>query len=130
MSWFGGGKKEEEGHQEKGFLDSADSSFSAGSVDASSLGGGGGGMGGGLSEFQQFSMAIQEQMVVQQAITDLSDRSFIKCVTSSMKDSQLSGREVACIHAVTNKWLDSNQYMVGRLAKKQQQAQSGAQSFS
>lgn len=129
MSWFGGGSsKKEESSNEKGFLDSADHSFSAGgSVDASSLGAG---AAGGLSEFQEFSMAIQQQMVVQQAITDLSDKAFQKCITST-KDSQLSGREVACIHSITNKWLDSNQYMVGRLAKKQQQQSSaGGSSFS
>jgi len=128
MSWFGGRKKTEES-KEKGFLDSSDASFPAGDASALGVGAGAGGGGGGLSEFQEFSMAIQQQMVVQQAITDLSDRAFLKCITST-KDSQLSGREVACIHAITNKWLDSNQYMVGRLAKKQQQAVSaGGASF-
>jgi len=123
MSWFGGGsKKEEEEPSEKGFADASEfGAFGGGS---------GGGGGGGMSEFQEFSMAIQQQMIVQQAISELSEKAFQKCITST-KDPQLSGREVACIHAVTNKWLDSNQYMVGRLAKKQQQqAQSGGASFS
>jgi hypothetical protein len=112
MSWFGGESKKEES-VERGFADDS----------ASFQGQGQGGQqsGGGLSEFQEFSTAIQQQMVVQQAITDLSDRSFYKCITTT-KEATLSGREVACIHAVTNKWLDTNELMIGRLAKKQQQA--------
>lgn len=125
MSWFGGGSKKDE-PSEKGFVDEASLGFDAASVGSGSAMGGGG---GGLSEFQEFSMAIQQQMIVQQAITELSNRAFVKCITSA-KDSQLSGREVACIHAVTNKWLDSNQYLVGRLAKKSQAQQQGAHSFS
>lgn len=120
MSWWGGSKEEP---KEKGFV--ADD---ANAFHGSDIGGGasyGGGGAGGLSEFQQFSIGLQQQMVVQQAITDLSDRAFQKCITST-KDAELSGREVACIHAVTNKWLDSNQFMVGRLAKKQQQAASSS----
>ena len=83
--------------------------------------GGGGGGGASASDFQQFTMAIQQQMVVQQAITDLTDKAFMKCITQN-KDGHLTGKEVACIHATTNKWLDANEYMVGRLARKQQQA--------
>jgi hypothetical protein len=120
MSWFGGGSKKEP-TQEKGFLDSDEAHFNA-SVMSGGAGGGGGG-GGGLAEFQEFSMAIQQQMIVQQAITEMCDKSFQKCVASA-KDAQLSGREVACIHAVTNKWLDTNTFMLGRLAKKQQQQAS------
>jgi len=124
MSWFGGGKKKTE-PMEKGFADTGDFG-AASSFDASSSPlGGGGGAGGGMAEFQQFSMAIQQQVLVQQAITDLSDRAFQKCISGNkISDGELSGRDVACIHAVTNKWLDTNQYMIGRLSKKQQQASS------
>jgi hypothetical protein len=123
MSWFGGGSKKES-TQEKGFLDSDEAHFNTSVLSGGgSPGAGGTGGGGGLAEFQEFSMVIQQQMIVQQAITEMCDKSFQKCV-SSTKDSQLSGREVACIHAVTNKWLDTNTFMLGRLAKKQQHASS------
>jgi hypothetical protein len=121
MGWFGGGSDEPSssgGGSEGYHMDSPDMSLDA------SLSGGGASAG----DFQQFSMAIQQQMVVQQAITDLCDKAFGKCVTQC-KDAHLSGKEVACIHAVTNKWLDANEYMVGRLARKQQQA-SGQQGFN
>jgi hypothetical protein len=123
MSWFGGGSKKES-TQEKGFLDSDEAQFNSSVLSGGGAGGGGAGA-GGLAEFQEFSMAIQQQMVIQQAITEMCDKSFQKCI-SSTKDSQLSGREVACIHAITNKWLDTNTFMIGRLAKKQQQASSPA----
>lgn len=122
MSWFGGGSKKE-ATEEKGFLDSDEAQFNSSVLS----GGGAGAGGGGLAEFQEFSMAIQQQMVIQQAITELCDKSFQKCI-SSTKDSQLTGREVACIAAVTNKWLDCNTFMIGRLAKKGQAA-SAANSF-
>lgn len=123
MGWFGGGSDDNSSSSmgEKGFMDSGHHHDMDHSM---SLGAGGG---ASPSDFQQFSMAIQQQMVVQQAITDLSDKAFVKCITQC-KDSTLSGKEVACIHAVTNKWLDANEYMVGRLARKQQQA-SGQQGF-
>ena len=100
---------------------SDDASAMGAGVDISSLGGGSmeGGGGAGLAEFQQFSIALQQQMVVQQVISDVTQRAFDKCVTK-MNDPKLGGKEVACIHAVTNKWLDSNEYMNGRMTKKQQ----------
>lgn len=124
MSWWGGGKKDEDPVEEKGFTDPAAAGFDS-SPNLMASGGGGGG--GAAADFQQFSMALQQQMLVQQAITDMAHRSFTKCVSNS-RDSKLSGKEVACIHSATNKWLDSNEFMMGRLAKKQQQA-AGAQQY-
>jgi hypothetical protein len=121
MSWFGGAK--DSGEPERGYNDS-----SAGqSYDSTpSGGGGGGGGGGGMADFQEFAQQIQQQTMIQQAITDMSDKAFLKCI-NSQKDSKLTGREVACVYSVTNKWLDTNEYMVGRLSKKgeQQQQQGG-----
>ena len=77
--------------------------------------------GGGASELQQAGMALQQQLLVQQVISDLTDRSYEKCVTSKPSDT-LSGSQVACIKATVNKWLDTNEFMTGRLAKKQQMA--------
>jgi hypothetical protein len=119
MSWFGGGSKDS-GEPERGYDDTAGAGY-----DAAPSGGGGGG-GGNMAEFQQFAAQIQQQTMIQQAITDMSDKAFLKCINST-KDSKLTGREVACVYSVTNKWLDTNEYMVGRLAKKGQQQQQQQQ---
>jgi hypothetical protein len=119
MSWFGGGSKDPE--PEKGFMDSGGGGYEP------SAPAGMGGDSAGMAELQQFASQIQQQVVIQQAITDMSDRAFMKCITST-KDPKLTGREVACVYSATNKWLDTNEYLVGRLAKKgqqQQQQQSG-----
>lgn len=117
MSWFGGSK--DSGEPERGYNDSA-------GYDSAPAPSGGGGAGGSMAEFQEFAQQIQQQTMIQQAITDMSDKAFLKCI-NSQKDSKLTGREVACVYSVTNKWLDTNEYMVGRLAKKggQQQQQGG-----
>ena len=118
MSWFGlgGSKGEDSGSSEKGFMDggAADDHQFASSMPVQGS--------NGMADFQQFSMALQQQMLIQTVITDLAQRSFEKCVTSATKDPKLTGREVACIYSTTNKWLDANELMMGRLAKKQQAA--------
>ena len=123
MSWWGGGSKKEEPPSEKGFLD--DSTSSGGFDSGPNLMDGGDGA--GMSEFQQFSVALQQQIMVNQVITDVAHKAFEKCCTSSSRDSKLTGKEVACIHAATNKWLDTNEFLAGRLGRKQQQAASGTQ---
>lgn len=125
MGWFGGGSDGANGApREADFSSSDESSFSEGMTAPSSLGAGG----GAASEMQQFSMALRQQIVVQQAISKISDVAFEKCIVSKPGDS-LSSKEAGCIHATTNKWLDTNEYMMGRLAKKQEAA-SGSPSFS
>mmetsp|Transcript_4594 Transcript_4594/g.9268 ORF Transcript_4594/g.9268 Transcript_4594/m.9268 type:complete len:123 (-) Transcript_4594:205-573(-) len=121
MSWFGGGSKEEPA--EKSF----DMGESGHDMPMQSVSGGGGG--GGLGDMQQFGMALQQQVLIQQAITDMSDRAFVKCITGSIKDGHLTGKEVACIQAATNKWLDTNELLMGRLARKSQQAAQGQGGF-
>ena len=134
MGWFGGGDSNNDSSNdsvpqsgsEPGFSDSGHMSslYSGG-------GGGGGGVGGsgggsGWEEFQEFSVQLQQQVLVQQVITELSHRAFEKCASSSSTtSSQLSGKEAACISAVTNKWLDANEFLAGRLQRKQQQASAG-----
>ena len=117
VSWFGGGGSSKEDPSEKSFA--SDDHAELGATAGTSMLGVGGA--GGASEFQEFSMGLQQQLMVQTVITDLSDRAFLKCITSC-KDSQLSGKEVACIQAATHKWLDTNEYLMGRLQKKQQMA--------
>ena len=130
MSWWGGGGSKKEDPSEKGFSDGspdfADTGPNLMQSSSSST------AGGGMAEFQQFSLSLQQQVLVQQVITELTHTAFKKCCTaSSTRDSQLTGKEVACIHAATNKWLDANEFLMGRLAKKQQQQQNAAagQSF-
>ena len=127
MSWWGGSKKEDPA--EKGFSDgSADFADSGPNLMQHPSGSSGSGGGSGMAEFQQFSVGLQQQVLVQQVITELTHTAFQKCCSSSKRDSQLTGKEVACIHAATNKWLDSNEFLMGRIAKKQQQ-QAASQSF-
>lgn len=64
-------------------------------------------------------MQIQEQMLVQQAISKMTEMGFDKCV--DRPSDSLSGREVACIHATVGKWLDTNEFLMQRMSKKQGQ---------
>ena len=131
MGWFDGGASKEDKLKEKGFTDGSAASFDsspnmyAGGSSPSSAGGGN----SGLAEFQQFSLQIQQQILVQQAITEISQKAFDKCCKGSTRESALTGKEAACIASIANKWLDANEFMAGRLQRKQQQA-SGQQKFS
>eukprot|EP00934_Nitzschia_sp_Nitz4_P002651 Nitzschia sp. Nitz4//scaffold129_size63868//49697//50065//NITZ4_006204-RA/size63868-processed-gene-0.72-mRNA-1//-1//CDS//3329534920//2641//frame0 len=118
MSWFGGGKKED--NAPKDFTSHEDSGFAESTNLMAAAGGGGGG--NAMAELQQASMVIQQQLMVQQVINDLSDRSYERCITSKPSET-LTGSQAACVRATVNKWLDSNEFMTGRLAKKSQQQQ-------
>lgn len=127
MSWFGlGGGNNSDGSSEpeKGFSDTGGEGFSSSPASLPTAGA------GGAAEFQQFSVGLQQQLLVQTVITDLTHRAFEKCCNSTTRDPSLTGREVACIHAATNKWLDTNEYLAGRLSKKQEQASQAATQFS
>ena len=117
MGWFSGDGPSPT--KEADFTSREEASFPSSSPAMPSGGSGASGM----QELQQASMMIQQQMMVQQVISDLSDRSYEKCVTSKPSES-LSGSQVACVKSTVNKWLDTNEFMTGRLAKKSQ-AQSG-----
>mmetsp|Transcript_37239 Transcript_37239/g.90439 ORF Transcript_37239/g.90439 Transcript_37239/m.90439 type:complete len:127 (+) Transcript_37239:42-422(+) len=124
MGWFsgdGGGSP-----KEADFTSRDDAGFPAGAPAGGNMmaASGGGGGGSGVQELQQASMMIQQQMMVQQVISDLSDRSYEACITSKPSET-LSGSQVACIKSTVNKWLDTNEFMTGRLAKKSQAQQGG-----
>ena len=68
---------------------------------------------------------MQQQMMIQTVITALSDTAFKKCITGKPSDS-MSGSQVACVHSTVNKWMDTNEFMMGRLAKKEQAMQQAA----
>lgn len=128
MGWFGGGSNEEV-PQEKGFSDGMGGAadFGGGGDNMYAAGSGGG---GGMSDIQQFGLALQQSILIQQVITDLSQKAFEKCCSSSTRDSSLTGKEVACISAATNKWLDANEFLAGRLQMKQEKAAGSGQHFS
>ena len=135
MSWFGGGnnKKDEnnivsDSSSERGYSDMSSSSPSYASSSSPNMYGSSSGSSStsGLQEFQEFSVALQQQVLVQTVITDLTHKAFSKCCTAATSNNTLTGKEAACISAVTNKWLDSNEYLVERLQRKQQQ-QGGSQ---
>lgn len=120
MGWFSG---DSSGAAKEADFTSSDESHFPASAAPSSLGGGGGAS-SAMAELQQASLMIQQQMLVQQVISDLTDKSYEKCITSKPSDD-LSGSQVACIKSVVNKWLDTNEFMTGRMAKKAQAAQQG-----
>jgi len=110
----------------KDFSDGSASDFSTGpDFSSSDIGGAvAAGGGGGIADIQQFSMALQSQIAVQKAITEMTDLAFEKCITGKPGDS-LGSKETNCVHSTVNKWLDTNEFMIRRLQKKQQ-AQLGS----
>ena len=122
-SWFGGSGSSDRNTKDTGpkdFSSSEEQSYPTASNMMNPMGGGG----GALQELQQFQIMIQQSLLVQEVIGELTELSFEKCITGKPND-QLTGKEVACTHSVVGKWLDTNEFMNGRLAKKQQQSTSG-----
>lgn len=123
MSWWGSGSDSDKSSETpKDFTSSDEASFGSGGGAPASYNGGGGG-GSSANEMQQFSVQLQQSVLVQTIITNLTDTAFEKCIAKP--SDSLSGKEAACIHATVNKMMDTNEFMMGRLAKKQQQASSG-----
>lgn len=77
-----------------------------------------------MAELQQFATAIQQSALIQATITTLSEKAFKACINKP--GSTLTGKEAACVQAVTMKWLDTNQFMVGRLQKKMSAGQESS----
>ena len=66
---------------------------------------------------QQFSLALRQEMMIQTVINTLTEKAFEKCITGKPSDS-LSGKDVACVNATVCKWLDTNEFINGRMARK------------
>ena len=130
MGWFSS-SSDEPAAPSSSYDDTSGSSFGSsdsdfGAAAASTVGGAGGGM--SASDMQQFAASIQQQALVQGIITDITEQALEKCLTGTPKDSKLSGTQVACIHSTVNKWMDTNEFMNGRMgAKAKQQQQGGMQ---
>lgn len=71
----------------------------------------------GLGDIQQFSLALNQQLMAHTVINTLTDKAFEKCITGKPGDS-LSGKEVSCVNATVCKWLDTNEFMNGRMERK------------
>mmetsp|Transcript_18199 Transcript_18199/g.25890 ORF Transcript_18199/g.25890 Transcript_18199/m.25890 type:complete len:119 (+) Transcript_18199:133-489(+) len=113
MGWFGGGSSS------NNTASSSSADFT--SEDTSSFGGtnfAASAPSSGTSELEEFSVALQQQVLVQTVVTSMSDSAFTRCLQGKPGDN-LNGREVACIHATVGKWLDTNEFMMGRMAKKE-----------
>lgn len=121
MPFWGSSNSDKSEQSSEASFTSDDAAFGA-DQGPSSFGGGGGSA--STADMQQFAVAMQQQVLVQTIISNLTDTAFEKCITSKPGDS-LSGKEAACIHATVNKMMDTNEFMMGRLAKKQQGAAAG-----
>ncbi len=128
MSWFGGKKSGDS----QSSSSSSSGSFSPSDYDSDDhmpLDLGGSSSAAGMADLQAFSQTLAQQVLINNLITEMSDDAFNKCVTGKPNDGVLGSKEVSCIHATVNKWMDTAEFMVGRLNKKQQRAAGGA-SFS
>jgi len=124
MGWFGGdSESSSSGGEAKSFTSDDAAGYGGGAnMMSSASSGGGGSASNAAAEMQQMSMMLQQQMLVQQVINDLSDKSYEKCITSKPSET-LTGSQVACVKATVNKWMDTNEFITGRLEKKAQQQQ-------
>ena len=75
-------------------------------------------MASSLGDMQQFSIALRQQIMVQTVINTLTDKAFEKCITGKPSSDGLSGKDVACVNATVCKWLDTNEFINGRLARE------------
>jgi hypothetical protein len=117
--WSRGSDDSNKSQESKDFTSEDLSSFPTSDNNFASFGGSGGAdsTAAGLGEMQQFSLALQQQMMVQTVINTLTEKAFEKCITGKPGDS-LSGKDVACVNATVCKWLDTNEFINGRMARK------------
>merc|ERR1712071_351869 len=122
MGFWNRGAEESDSSSTTDFT-SSDSFSSGGDMNSyGSAGAVGGGVGGSAGDLKQFAMALQQQVVIQEVMNKLTSQAFERCITGKPGDS-LRGSEITCIHASVGKWLDTNDFMIGRLQKKSQNQQ-------
>lgn len=64
---------------------------------------------------EQELMGLQQGAIVQAVIMKLTETAFATCVTKP--SSSLSSSESACISAVTNKYLESSEFIQAKMMK-------------
>ncbi|GAB5036861.1 mitochondrial protein translocase family [Nannochloropsis oceanica] len=126
MSWFGlGGSKKEE-------VPESNYDFTASGFEESVGGGGGGydpslgggvGSGGNMGQLEELVMAEQQKALVQSVIARLTEMAFENCVAKPA--SALSSSEQGCIKATVAKYLDTSEFVLGRVQRSAQRGQSG-----
>ncbi len=114
--WSRGSDDSNKSSESKDFTSDDLSSFPSSDTNFASVGGNGG-SGIGFGDMQQFTLALQQQIMVQTVINTLTEKAFEKCITGKPGDS-LSGKDVACVNATVCKWLDTNEFINGRMARK------------
>jgi Tim10/DDP family zinc finger len=110
MGWFGGSSDKSEGAMLSALKDfSSDDVAAFSGIDSASVSS----LGGTTSdEMIHFAQKLQQQVLIQQVITVMTDVAFAKCITGKPSNSLL-GREAASVHATVNKWMDTNEFMLG-----------------
>merc|ERR1712151_844519 len=70
-------------------------------------------------EFEQVAVSIQQQIIVHTVINKLTDMCFERCMGKSNRlGESLGGKDVACVHSTVMKWLDTNEFMIGSMARR------------
>ena len=125
MSWWGSSKKNDSGSGEQSMKIDDSAEFSSEGFQSSDIGTSYAGAPSGTvgarspNNFQQEIMAEQQKAMVQAVMLKLTETAFDTCVTKP--SSTLSYSEQSCIAAVTGKYLDASELIVGRFAASQQQ---------
>lgn len=115
MSWFGGGgqKKDDDAGS---FTDSYSSGSSSASSYSTGSSLGASGPSRSLSSFQQELVQEQQKAMVQGVMLKLTEISFENCVTKP--SSSLSSTERSCISAVVSKYMDTSEFVIGRMSQQ------------
>ncbi|CAM9277215.1 unnamed protein product [Heterosigma akashiwo] len=123
MSWFRKSKQEEpksEFSSDSGF--NVDNGFDQGSgADFSSHDvsvGVGSSKPISQNQLQELVQQEQQRALIQTVVAKLTEIAHDKCV--GKPSSSLSSSEQACIHSVVSKYLDTSEFVLGRMMKQQQ----------
>jgi import inner membrane translocase subunit TIM8 len=125
-SWFGGGGSSEPSSSYDSGSDFSSSSSSDFGQDFSSQplqsygGGGVGGGGGGEVNQQRIQMEMQREQqkaMLQQAISQLTELCWKKCVTRP--DVKLSSSEESCLSQCAERYIDTSMFIMNRMTKQQ-----------
>jgi len=123
--WNRGSSEDTSTSSSTDFTSSDETTFSSGQSFSSAPTAPSAGAGG---DFQQVAAALQQQVMVQTVVNNLSTRAFERCITSKPSES-LRSSELSCIEATVGKWMDTNEFMMGRLAQKGQKMMQDQNSF-
>ncbi|CAM9173053.1 unnamed protein product [Choristocarpus tenellus] len=117
MSWFGRkGKEDSSGSSSEAFMSDTAPSSDFGAIDGGvAPGPRGGGSGAAL---QEALASEQQKALVQQIVSKLTETAFTKCIEKP--STSLSSKEQSCVNATVLKYLDTSEFVLGRLMKSQQ----------